>query len=274
MNDFEYLRLMPVGQYYPTGSVIHRLDARVKLLGIIIILLCMTFTSQPLFLLGGIFTLIILYAVACIPFILLWKTILSPLPFLLILAGFQVFFNAVIDITPIFSIGNLIISWQDFLAGGMLIVRFSALVAIVSLASFTLTPSEVTSGLEGVLKPLSVVGFPTYDLVTVIQVTLHYLPFLVQTAERIAKAQASRGGDWGSGKSSLVKRVRQIIPLIVPLFLVSLRRAENLALAMDARGYGSTRNRTSITTFHLRTTDYMALLFVLIVLISTILLEI
>jgi energy-coupling factor transport system permease protein len=258
MNDFEYLRLMPVGQYYPTGSVIHRLDARVKLLAALSLVLCLVFSRQPMILLAWIALLFIIYWIARVPFNLLFKAVASPLPFLIVLAVLQVFFNSVQDTAPLFVIGKLVISRADFTAGGILLLRFTALITVISLASFCTTPAEVTQGLLVMFSPLQAVGLPAYDLVMVVQVTLRFFPYLVQAAERIAKAQASRGADWGSGKASLVRRVRQVIPLIVPLFLVSLRRAENLALAMDARGYGAAARRSSLVKLQLRLVDYLA----------------
>lgn len=94
----------------------------------------------------------------------------------------------------------------------------------------------------------------------ILQVMLRYIPFLVQTAERIAKAQASRGADWGSKTSNIYTRMRQVVPLVIPLFLISLRRGENMALAMDARAYGCVADRTSMYEFKMRWADVFFLL--------------
>ena len=94
----------------------------------------------------------------------------------------------------------------------------------------------------------------------VVQITLRFVPLLAQTAERIAKAQASRGADWGTRSKGLINRVKQIIPLVVPLFTISLRRAENLALAMDARAYGYLEHRTSMVEMQLDWKDWVGLI--------------
>jgi energy-coupling factor transport system permease protein len=94
----------------------------------------------------------------------------------------------------------------------------------------------------------------------VMQVTIRFIPFLAQSAERIAKAQASRGAEWGTGKGGLLARTRQLIPLVLPLFLTSLRRAETMALAMDARGYDTVSRRTSMIVMHFTWKDGLAIL--------------
>jgi energy-coupling factor transport system permease protein len=103
------------------------------------------------------------------------------------------------------------------------------------------------------------------DLVMVMQITLRFVPLLTQTAERIAKAQASRGAEWGGKTKGVINRVKQILPLVVPLFVISLRRAENLALAMDARAYGYLDYRTSMVEMKFTFTDALAVILNLIV---------
>ena len=103
------------------------------------------------------------------------------------------------------------------------------------------------------------------DLVMVMQITLRFVPLLTQTAERIAKAQASRGADWGGKSKGLINRIKQLMPLVVPLFVISLRRAENLALAMDARAYGYLEYRTSMVEMKFTVTDALGVLLNLIV---------
>ena len=103
------------------------------------------------------------------------------------------------------------------------------------------------------------------DFIMVIQVTLRFLPFLAQSAERIAKAQASRGSDWGTKRKGLINRIRQVVPMLIPLFITSLRRSENLALAMDARAYGVLPYRTSMTELDFKWGDALAVLISIMV---------
>jgi energy-coupling factor transport system permease protein len=157
-------------------------------------------------------------------------------------------------------IGSLIISSEDLLAGLVVILRFTGFIAVLGLTAASLSESEITRALESLLSPLSVLHIPIRDFVMAVQVTLRFLPLLAQTAERIAKAQASRGANWQSNRWNIVQQVRQIIPIIVPLFVSSLRKAEAMALAMDARGYGSLPIRTSVVTLKYHLEDGLVLL--------------
>jgi energy-coupling factor transport system permease protein len=185
----------------------------------------------------------------------------TPLPFLLILAILQIFFNANPDEgTKFFQIGSNIVAVSDLMTGLILLLRFVALILGLTIASQSLSTSEITHGLESLLSPLKWIRFPVHDLVVIIQVSLRFIPLLAQVAERIAKAQASRGAAWQKGKGGFVSRVKLIIPLILPLFLTSLRRAENMALAMDARGYGTQLQRSSIINYRFGWKDSLACL--------------
>ncbi|MDR3572502.1 MAG: energy-coupling factor transporter transmembrane component T [Anaerolineaceae bacterium] len=260
MNEFEFLRYMTIGQYIPTGSILHRLDARVRLLAAFIILGAVTFAVHPLGLGLGLLIILLGFWIARIPISYGLRGMLAPLPFLVFLAILQVFFNPHAGVSPLLlSWGIIHITVSDLWAGAMLMMRFMALILGLTLVSAVLSATEIINGLEGLLSPLNRIGIPVQDFVLMVQVTLHFIPFLAQAAERIAKAQASRGADWGAHSGGLFQRVRQVLPLIVPLFLTSLRRAENLALAMEARGYGSQTRRTSLTVLHLRISDAVAL---------------
>jgi len=246
MSQFEFMRSLNIGQYLPLGSPIHRLDPRARLLAYFFLLIGLVFTRSGLgLLLGGLATLVLL-RLARVPLRFALRGLLGPLPFLLILAVLQVFINAQPDTGPqFFRIGSLVVGLSDLWLGLLLLGRFFGLILLLSLGSFTLSTGELTLGLGYLLRPLARLGLPAHDFVMMLQVSLRFLPLLAQSAERIAKSQAARGADWDARGGNLLARVRRIIPVVVPLFLVSLRRAENMALAMDARGYGSVELRTS-----------------------------
>jgi energy-coupling factor transport system permease protein len=262
MNQFEFLRVVPVGQYLPIDSFFHRIDPRARLLGFTFVLLALTLTPHLLgIILGLVFVMAGLW-LGRIPYRYALRGVFAPLPFLLILVLLQVFFNASDAISPVWlrigplgPINALEITRADLEAGLRLLLRFFALISGLGLMSFTLSTSEMTSGLNSLLAPLSRLKLPAQDLATMVQITLRFLPLLAQSAERIAKAQASRGADWDARHGNLIARTRQIIPVIVPLFLSSLRKAENMALAMDARAYGSVEKRTSMVEFHFTALD-------------------
>jgi len=259
VHNFEFLRMVNIGQYLPLDSFLHRLDARARIVVYLMILMAATFTARPLGLFFALLVVLILLRVGRIPFSFAFRGLLPPLPFLLILALLQVFVSIrPPDVRPLMEFGVLKIYASGLLSAGMLLLRFCVLILALSLSSFTLSTSEMIHGLQSLLAPFARLGLPVHDLVMVFQITIRFIPFLAMAAERIAKAQASRGAEWGVRKGNFFQRVRQVIPLIVPLFLTSLRRAEIMALAMDARGYGSTGRRTSMYTMQFTWKDGIA----------------
>lgn len=262
MNQFEFLRSINFGQYLPIDSVLHRMDGRARLLLFTAVILTITLVSRPLGLAAALTLVLLGLAAGRIPLGYALRGLIPPLPFLLVLAALQVFFNSKSDIPPIWLvIGSIQLSRSDLVAAGMLLLRFSSLILALSLTTASLSTSEMITSLGSLLSPFTRLGLPAHDLVLVVQVTLQSIPQLAQSAERIAKAQAARGVDWGGPTSGLFQRVRRLLPMLIPLFLTSLRRAETLALAMDARAYGDSVRRTSLTEMHFRWQDALALLF-------------
>ncbi len=261
MADFEFARNVTVGQYLPTGSPIHALDPRVRLGAGALLLIACTVTPGIAGLGIAILALMALLAVARIPLGYALRGLLPPLPFILFLAVLQVFVGPQKDTLPLLVQWGLIrLSTADLLAAVILIARFACLILTLSLVSFCISTPELVHGLEGLLRPLEKIRVPVQDFVLMVQVALRFLPLLAQEAERIAKAQASRGADWGATGGGPVRRARQVMPLLVPLFLTSLHRAENLAVAMDARGYGDSRRRTSMSEARFGAGEVVALL--------------
>jgi energy-coupling factor transport system permease protein len=265
------MRSMPVGQYLAVNSALHRLDPRARLLGYFFLLAAVTIAPRLEGIGLGLLILLVGLRVGRIPYRYALRGLVAPLPFLIILAGLQVFFNQhVLDSPLLLQIGSVRVTLADIVVGLKLLLRFFALILGLSLASYTLSTSEMTRGLNLILAPLARLKLPVQDFVMMVQITLRYLPLLAQTAERIAKGQASRGADW-EAKGNLIARVRQTVPIIIPLFLASLRRAEQMALAMDARAYGSVQVRTTMVEFRFRRKDGLALGLALLLAIGVIL---
>lgn len=260
MSDFEFMHRLTIGQFLPTGSSLHRLDPRTRIIIFSLLLGAITFCTSIGGLLAGLLLVLAGLAWARIPARYALKGLLPPLPFLILLALLQFFMYAGQAEEPLFVLGPLQVSPGGLLTAGMLLLRFAALILGLSLSSLSLSTSEMILGLNRLLRPLQSIGLPVQDLVLMVQITLRFIPFLVQAAERIVKAQASRGAPWGKGSGGPLRRVRQALPMIVPLFLTSLRRAENLALAMDARGYGGPSERTSMNELHMRGKDWLTML--------------
>lgn len=261
MNNFEFLRMVNIGQYLPLESFLHRRDPRAMIVAYLFLLAATTFTKSLFGILLALAAVLILFMIGRIPLKYGLRGLLPPLPFLLILAGLQIFISVhPPDAQPLFQWRFISVYADGLLAAGKLLIRFTALILELSLASSTLSTSELIHGTESLLKPLTAFKIPVHDLVMVIQVTFRFIPFLAQAAERIAKAQASRGAEWGTRRGGLLARTRQIIPLLVPLFMISLQRAETMALAMDARGYGSMPRRSSMVVLRFGWLDAVTIL--------------
>jgi energy-coupling factor transport system permease protein len=259
MHDFEFMQFVTIGQYLPTGSRIHRLDPRARLLAGLLLLVAITLAPRWSGVVVALAALFALLRIARIPLDYALKGLTAPLPFLLFLAVLQVLFGPREAPDMLFVWGPVYVSPASLLNGALLIARFVALILTITLASLCISTTEMVRGLEALLAPFTKIGLPTGDFVLVVQVTLRFLPLLAQEAERIAKSQASRGAEWGTGRGGLFRRVRQAFPLLVPLFLTGLQRAGNLALAMEARGYQGGKGRTSMAVLHFRRADAAAL---------------
>ncbi len=265
MSQFEFLRSIPFGQYLPTASPLHQLDPRARILAYTALILALTFSVHIEGVALGLAVALIGLWLGRIPLRYALRGLVTPLPFLLILAVMQVFLHTgPAGETALFTVWLVKITPSDLMAGAILMVRFTGLILTIGLATYTISNSEMTQGLNVLFRPLAGIGIPAQDLVMMAQVTLRFLPMLAQSAERIAKAQASRGADWDSRKGNLLARMRQVTPVIVPLFLSSLHRAENMALAMDARAYGSAPERTSLVALRFGWSDALLLGFALI----------
>ena len=265
MSDFEFLPSATIGQYIPTGSILHHIEPKAKIIGFGILILAITLSGSSIGIGVGLAASLLGLLIARIPIKFALKGLAPPLPFLIIIALLQIFLFPKTDQTILFVIGPISVSIAGLWSGILLLLRFAALILMISLMSFCMSTSELIQGLQRSLKPLRHLGIHPTDLVMIIQVTLRFLPFLAQSAERIAKAQASRGAEWGIKSKGLSSRVKQIIPLIIPLFITSLKRSETMALAMDSRAYGYKNDRTSMYEYHFTWRDALFLVIVLLI---------
>ena len=265
MNDFEFLTKINIGQYLPGTSPLHRLDPRAKIVIFTLFILALTFTRS---LWGLAFAFVLCLTgllLARIPLRFALRGLLGPLPFLLFLAVLQ------LVLTPPANLTDVLWSWRflqitgaGVMAAVTVLVRFTDLILTIGLATSITSSSDLLAGMGALLRPLTRIGIPAEDAVMVVQVALRFLPLLAVTAERTAKAQASRGADWSPAKGNLVKQVQRIAPMIVPLFISSLGKAERMALAMDARAYGSHSPRGSMRELKFMWKDVAAVLLALL----------
>lgn len=247
---------MTLGQYFPAESVIHRLDARIKIVLAIafMVLAFLVNTLQGYGMVLGLLVVPILLSRVPIRFVLKG---LKPILFILIFT-----FVLNLFLTPgqtvwvhwwIFTITK-----ESLLFAVQMSVRLALLVAGTSMLTLTTAPLQLTDGLESLLRPLKAIRFPVHEMAMMMSIALRFIPTLAEEADRIRKAQAARGADFDTG--GLFKRAASLIPLLVPLFVGAFRRAEELATAMEARCYHGGEGRTKLTVMHMGGRDYISLL--------------
>lgn len=247
------IRDITIGQYYRTDSIIHQLDARVKLVGTLAYIISL-FTFREL---AG-------YAVAAAFFGLL--VLLSKVPFSYIIRGlkpifFMLIFTAVLNLfwTPgkaFLEFGVIKLTWEGLHKMVFISLRLILLILGSSLLTLTTTPNQLTDGLEHLLRPLRHFRVPVHELAMMMSIALRFIPILIEETDRIMKAQAARGADFESG--NVIQRLRNMLPILVPLFVSAIHRANDLALAMDARCYHGGDGRTKMYPLHYSGRDFLA----------------
>ena len=259
-----------LGQYIPADSPVHKLDPRIKIISVFLYIIAVFFANSPIsyvFLFLGT-TLVI--KVSKIRFMTVIKS-LKPLMFLIV-------FTAIINI---FMSGTDDILWQwKFLritATGLesaivMALRLVFLVTGTSLLTYTTSPIMLTDGIERLLHPFSKIGLPAHELAMMMTIALRFIPTLLEETDKIIKAQKARGADFESG--NVFKRAKALVPILVPLFVSSFRRADELAVAMECRCYRGGEGRTRLRELKIMGKDYVAILTVLVFCTVIVLLDI
>ncbi len=251
------LRDIILGQYYQTDSVIHRLDPRVKLATTIIYII-------SLFLFNGVAG----YVVAAIFLGIIIK--LSNVPLKFMIKGmkalvFLMVFTAAFNIfltpgEPLVTIGILTVTKEGLVTAVTMAVRLIFLVIGSSIMTLTTTPNHLTDGMEKMLGPLKKIKVPVHEISMMMSIALRFIPLLMEETDKIMKAQIARGADFESG--NLIKKAKSMVPLLVPLFISAFRRANDLAMAMEARCYRGGEHRTKMKPLHYEKRDYIAYVIV------------
>ena len=256
--------LLP-GLYVPDDSPVHRLDPRVKM-GAVLLLMMVPFA------LHGFWGYLLLSAfvaqaalMAHVPLLALLRTLRN-----LFWIGFFMFFLYIFTTPgqPLIAWGDISATWEGLLAAGVQIYRLILVVVMASLLTFTTSPVQLSHGLEALLAPLERLRLPVRELTIVLTIALRFVPTLFEEIEKIAKAQRARGVDLRSGGP--LRRARNLVPVFVPIFVSAFRRANDLATAMDARGFRCSPQRTRLRQLHLSLPDLVAFLVVLGVALATI----
>lgn len=247
------------GQYYPVDSVVHRLDARTKILMTLLLIVAVFFINSFIAY-GALFLfLIIVIASAKIRPLMVLKSI-KPVIFLLVFMFIlTVLFNHSGKVLLEFWI--IKITDGGLITGGMLSLRLISLVLVSSVLTFTTTPVALTDGIESLLKPLTYIKIPVHVFALTMSITLRFIPILSNETSKIIKAQKARGADFESG--NIFKRAKALIPIMIPLLISAFRHAQELALAMDARCYNGAKGRTKYKKLKFDVRDLLASFFVI-----------
>ena len=260
------LRDITLGQYYQTDSVIHRLDPRVKLTATIVFIIGLFVVDNIWgYVLAALFLACII-RLSHVPFRFMVKG-MKAIVFLLVLT---VVFNLFLTPgEPLFSLWKLTITKEGLRTAIFMAVRLSFLIIGSSVMTLTTTPNNLTDGMESLLNPLKKLKVPVHEISMMMSIALRFIPILVEETDKIMKAQMARGADFESG--NLIQKARNMVPLLVPLFISAFRRATDLAMAMEARCYHGGDGRTKMKPLCYARRDRITYLVYLIYLVMIVL---
>jgi energy-coupling factor transport system permease protein len=252
------LRDITLGQYYPANSVIHKLDPRVKLAGTLIFLVSLfAFRSVEGYLVATVALAAVIH-ISKVPLKFMLKGLKSIFLLLMITVVFNLFLTTG---TPIFHIWILTVTREGLEQAVFMAIRLVYLIIGSSVMTLTTTPNDLTDGLEKALDPLRRIKVPVHEVAMMMAIALRFIPILLEETDKIMKAQMARGADFESG--NLIQKAKNMIPLLVPLFISAFRRANDLAMAMEARGYRGGEGRTKMKPLIYQKRDRLAYLMLL-----------
>lgn len=251
------IRDITIGQYYPADSILHRLDPRVKFVSTLVYIVSLfVFSSWIGYGVAAVF-LAIMIGLSKVPFKFMVKG-LKPIVMLLLIT---MFFNLIF--TPgevIWSFWIIKITREGVKLAAKMGIRLIFLIIGASIMTLTTTPNQLTDGLERLMRPLNKIHVPVHEIAMMMSIALRFIPILLEETDKIMKAQMARGADFESG--GLIQKVKNMVPLLVPLFISAFRRANDLAMAMEARCYHGGDGRTQMKPLKYAGRDYFAYLVV------------
>lgn len=248
------IRDITIGQFYPVDSPIHRLDARVKLtltfLYIVTLFMINSFA-------GYLFVILVLAAVIQLSKVPI-KFMLKGIKGIMIIILFTAFINLFMTKGEqvLWQWGFLSLTLEGIVLAAKMCIRLILLIVGSSVLTLTTTPIQLTDGIEFMLRPFKKIGVPAHEIAMMMTIALRFIPTLLDETDKIMKAQQARGADFDSG--NLMQKAKSLIPILVPLFISAFRRAEELAMAMEARCYHGDENRTRMNRMQMQKRDYSA----------------
>lgn len=252
------LRDITLGQYYPANSVIHKLDPRVKLAGTMVFIVSLfAFRSIEAYLVATLFLASVI-RISKVPLKFMVKGLKSVVMLLAITVVFNMF---LIPGTVLVRFWIFKITVEGVRTAAAMAIRLIYLIIGSSVMTLTTTPNNLTDGLEKALSPLRKIKVPVHEIAMIMSIALRFIPILLEETDKIMKAQTARGADFESG--GLIQKAKSMVPLLVPLFISAFRRANDLAMAMEARGYHGGDGRTKMKPLVYKSYDKKAYLLLL-----------
>lgn len=259
------LRDITLGQYYRAESVIHKLDPRVKLSGTVLYIISVFLFNNFLGYLIAILFLAFVIKLSKVPFKFISRGMKTVIFFLLITVIFNLFLTKG---TPLVQVWKITITIEGVRMAIAMALRLILLILGSSLMTLTTTPNNLTDGMEKGLGFLKLIKVPVHDVAMMMSIALRFIPILLEETDKIMKAQIARGADFESG--NIFRRAKALIPLLVPLFVSAFRRANDLAMAMEARCYRGGEGRTKMKPLIYKKRDFLAYLVLLLYMIGSI----
>lgn len=258
------IRDITIGQFYPVDSPIHRLDARVKLTMTFIYIITLFMVNSFI---GYLFVIAALMAVIRVSKVPL-KFMLKGIKSIMIIIVFTAFINLFMTRGEqvLWQWGFLSLTIEGIMLAIKMCIRLILLIVGSSVLTLTTTPIQLTDGIEYMLRPFKKIGVPAHEIAMMMTIALRFIPTLLDETDKIMKAQQARGADFDTG--SLMQKAKSLIPILVPLFISAFRRAEELAMAMEARCYHGDENRTRMNRMYMEKRDYHALLLGLVYIVA------
>lgn len=248
------IRDITIGQYYPADSPIHKIDARVKIVITLLYILSLFIIESFIGYAFVIASLAVIIKMSKVPFKFMVKGLKSLI--------FIIVFTAIINLfvtkgeTPLFTVWRFTVTLEGVYFAIKMCLRIVLLIIGSSILTLTTTPIKLTDGIESLLKPLSKIGVPAHDIAMMMTIALRFIPTLLDETDKIIKAQQARGTDFDTG--NLVNKAKALVPILVPLFISAFRRADELAMAMEARCYAGGGQRTRMNVMKITSIDYVA----------------
>lgn len=251
------------GQYYPTNSPVHKLDARVKLLLTILFIVMIFFIKSYFGFMLTVFVLIVVILCARVPILSVLKSVRGILFIIILTSLLNLFFIKTGTVLASWQIGSttFAITKDGVHTTIKMVLRLVLLISGASILSLTTTPVQLADGVESLMSPLKLIKVPVRDIAMIMSIALRFIPTLFEETNKIIAAQKARGASFDTG--NIFARAKALMPVLIPLFVNSFRRADELAFAMDARCYNATEKRTKMKKAKFGLGDAIALLFIL-----------